>query len=114
MLVLAREDLSGTLWEISPFSRRKRKEVSQPDTDNAHRKGVESLQTHGISTFEALHKVLHSAGVERRRLATTRQDPSSGLAENIPPTAVSPALASLKQSQLQKLEDWVDRWQHYH
>ena len=113
LLVLAREDMSGTLWEIRPFSRRKKNEASQPATDEKHRKGVEALHAHGIRTFEALHKALHSAGAERRRLATQQPTPN-GVAEDVPPAAASP-LASLKRSQLDDIEQWVDRcWNHFH
>ena len=113
MLVLAREDMSGTLWEIMPFRRRKKNEVLQPDTDEKHRKGVEALHAHGICTFEALHKALHSVAAERRRLATQPSTPN-GVAEDVPPAAASPAFASLKRSQLDDIEKWVDRWQHFH
>lgn len=114
MVVLARPDLSGLLWEIKPFSRRKKNGATQPDADENHETGVEALSTHGISTFEALHEAVHGVGVERRRLATSRQAQISDVDEGVRPACTLPALAKLKQSQLQKIEDWVNRWQHHH
>jgi hypothetical protein len=104
MLVLARDDLSGTLWEAKVFSRNKKGAASQ----------LETLREHGICTFEALHEAVHRAKVERQRLATLRHVSSTAVAEDVPPKPPSPALAALNQRQLDQVERWLNGWQHYH
>jgi serine/threonine protein kinase len=112
MVVLAREDFSGLLWDMEAFYRINKKEVQMPDTEAGHKKGVEVFRKHGLDTFEALHDLVHRASDERHResLAASprRLSPGGGgssgagglVAEGVPPPSAGAgagAIAELDQ-----------------
>jgi serine/threonine protein kinase len=119
MLVLAREDYSGLMWEEKVFCRKKKPKngVEQtPETDERHKQGIETLKSNGICTVDALHEAVYSAGVEQRRLASLsaseQQAAAGGLAEGVPPGGSS--VAGLTQRNLDQVKKWLDKWQHHH